>query len=82
VVLEIAVDGTVCGLGCQGSELWWWILYEWFFNWGNLYYNKYSLSLTYLVAPIHGLLGFYVNLVLGAWSGQYVVLLNSHETCL
>jgi hypothetical protein len=20
--------------------------------------------------------------VLGAWSGQYVVLLNSHETCL
>jgi hypothetical protein len=68
-VLKIAVDGTVCGLGCQGLELWWWILYEWLFNLSNFCYNTSSLSLTYLVAQSHGLLGFHLNLVLGTWSG-------------
>jgi hypothetical protein len=34
------------------------------------------------VAQSHGLLGFHLNLVLGTWSGWYVVLLNSHETFL
>lgn len=65
VVLEITVDGTVCGFGCPGLEFWWQILYKWSFNPINFYYYKSLLFLTYLVAPSHGLHGFYLHLVLG-----------------